>query len=439
MVECSPHVWTCTIPSQQLASRLHRSFLRAAVIVAGLAGMPLCAIAQPSARTDSIGDVFVSRRALRLVFPPEATAEWTWRANPDDDDLPTFLWHASFHGIEGHVRLGVTLHARDSVRTAPSLESVVRAAKVERCRSGRCSERGVKAYVQNRRVTVALQDSALIARLFALRPDSVPIVTHMPRYLGDTKWSFARVHYVEPRLEPLDSAGYAKAVAHQRDYDSRVMEISRSLSGGNDNALLWLAVGDSAELGIEEWQCRGDLCGHYSYSALPQNWGRWSVSHPRIAHLHRSTATRGDFRFAGHRDQVLTIVGLRPGRTKVRAVGVHTFADSVASNAPLDSIMEREVIVTPPIARLRISPLPPTMVAGDSAWITADALDRKGRRVQGAPVDLRWRVIGGYGQSSVPYAARVKFAEPGLYEIVAVLGAYADTVTVDVRPALRTP
>jgi hypothetical protein len=437
----SAEITMCTMLEHRMATGVHRWLFTAALLMTGLAALPPSAVAQTWVPRDSTGDVFVNRRELRVMFPPESTAAWKWPANPDVNDAPTFFWDAAFHGIDGRLRVSVTLHARDSVRTAPSLESVVRAAKVEQCHLsplGRCSERGVKADVEGRRVTVTLQDSALIARLFALRPDSVPIVTHMPRYLGDTKRSFARVHYVEPRLPALDSAGYAKAVANQREYDSRVLALSRSLSGGNDNALLWLAVGDSAELGIEEWQCRGDLCGHYyGYLGAPQNWGKWSVADPRIARLHRSTANHGDFRFAGQRDQVKTIVALRPGRTKVRTVGVHTLADSVASTDPLDSLMEREVIVTRPIGRLRISPRPATMVAGGSAWFRVDALDRRGRRVQGAPVDFRWGVTGGYSVNVAPNPVRVRFDEPGLYHLVAALGNHADTVNIDVRPRLR--
>jgi hypothetical protein len=155
--------------------------------------------------------------------------------------------------------------------------------------------------------------------------------------------------------------------------------------------------------------------------------------------VHRSPASHRDFRFAFHRDQVMTIVGLRPGRTKVRTDGVHTLADSVASISPLDSILERDVIVTPPIGRFRITPRPATMVAGDSAWFAVEVLDRRGRSVRGAPVDLLWGVVGSYSVSSAPNPVRVIFDKPGLYRFVATLGTHADTLHVDVRPAAAAP
>jgi hypothetical protein len=431
----------CAIPEQQLTAGFFREFLTAAVIVTGLVALPPCVIAQTSVPEDSTGAVIVSRRELRVAFPRESMAAWEWPENPGVDGAPTFFWYATFHGIEGRVRLGVSLDARDSVRTAPSFESVVRAAKIERCHLSRwmaCTERDVKAAVQGRRVTITLQDSGLIARLFAVRPDSVPIVSHVPRYLGDTRRSFARVRYVEPLLAPLDSAGRAQALEKQREYAKRVLTLWRTLSGGSEREPLWLMVGDSAHLGIVEWQCRDDLCGHYS-SGAPQDWGRWSVDDPRIARVHRFTDRSAFNPALGHRDLVRTIVALRPGRTKVRAVGVHTFADSVASNAPLDSIVEREVQVTPPIGRLTISPRPATMIARDSAWFTVHVFDRKGRSIEGAPVDIFWGVDGrGYGSTAIKPVS-LRFDDPGHYKIVAVLGPHTDTLSVEVRPATRAP
>jgi hypothetical protein len=121
----------------------------------GLAALPPRAIAQTWMPKDSAGTVLVSRRVVRVVFPPESKASWEWPERHGIGDAPTFFWYATFHGIEGRVRLGVTLDARDSVRVGPSLESVVRAAKVERCHLSRwlpCTERGVTAAVRDRRV-----------------------------------------------------------------------------------------------------------------------------------------------------------------------------------------------------------------------------------------------------------------------------------------------
>ena len=410
---------------------------------ASVAVLPPSVTAQTTVPERSAGTVLVSRPEVRVVFPPESKASWEWPALLDIGDPPTFFWYATFHGIEGRVRLGVTLDARDSVRVEPSLESVVRAAEVGRCHIARwlsCTGRGVRAAVHGRRVTIALRDSAVITRLFALRPDSVPLVWHVPRYLGDTGRSFARVHYVGPRLPDLDSVDRARALEKQAEYDRRELTLWRTLSGGNESEPLWLAVGDSAQLGIVEWECKSDLCGHYhGFSGLPQDWGRWSVDDPRIARIHRLTDSSVFNPFLSHRDLVRTIVALRPGKTRVRAVGVHTFADSVASNTPLDSIMEREVLVTRRIGRLIISPRTSTMVARDSTWFAVKVLDRAGRGIDGAPTDLLWGVVGRMYRSTAIKPVSVRFDEPGRYQIIAVLGSHADTLNVDVRPAAHAP
>jgi hypothetical protein len=199
-------------------------------------------------------------------------------------------------------------------------------------------------------------------------------------------------------------------------------------------------VGDSAKLGIEQWQCRDDLCGHYSgFAGTPQDWGRWSVNDPRIARLHRFTDRTAFNPFLGNRDQVRIIVARRPGRTKVRAVGVHTFLDSVASNTPLDSILEREVLVTPRIAGLTISPRPTMMVVRDTTWFSVQVLDRAGRRIEGAPVDIYWGVTGrGFGSTAIK-PVPIRFDDPGHYKIVAVLGGHTDTLNVEVGLAARAP
>ena len=78
-------------PRRRLAVRLQRWFLTAPIVVTGFAGMPQRAIAQSSMRNDSLGEAFVSRRELRVVFPPESKAAWQWPPNTGLEDAPTFF------------------------------------------------------------------------------------------------------------------------------------------------------------------------------------------------------------------------------------------------------------------------------------------------------------------------------------------------------------
>lgn len=222
--------------------------------------------------------------------------------------------------------------------------------------------------------------------------------------------------------------------------DDHTILLGRAITGGTPTALLWLAVGDSTELAIEEWECRTDLCGRYTASNMwARNWGRWSVIDPSIARVHPSVTRPGT---AGRlllipRERVWTIVAQRPGRTRVRASGVHTLADSVASRIPVDSIVEREVLVTPPIGRMLISPRPTRMIAGDSTVFTVRVLDRSGRPIRGAPVELLWGTATWREARMATVPVNVSFREAGRFMIVAGLGEHADTLHVEVAAPPR--
>jgi hypothetical protein len=198
-------------------------------------------------------------------------------------------------------------------------------------------------------------------------------------------------------------------------------------------------VGDSTELGIEDYHCHIDLCSSYDNPfAKPHDWGRWSLSDSSVARLRSLTAAEafrpGDYAHDG----AMMLVAVRPGRLIVRATGVHTSADTMPSHTPLDTILEREIIVTPPVARLEISPRSASVPVGDSVAFSVRVLDRAGRTVEGAPVEL-------VGESTFHQvwspAGRsvVRFTVPGRRRIHATLGAYADSVNVDVRAASGRP
>jgi hypothetical protein len=133
----------------------------------------------------------------------------------------------------------------------------------------------------------------------------------------------------------------------------------------------------------------------------------------------------------------MILAAARPGRLKVRATGVHTPADTMPSGTSLDSILEREVIVTRPVARVMISPRPSSMIAGSPMAFTARVLDRAGRTVEGPSVDLKWDTNASVTSPSKPVT--VTFTQPGRHWVAATLGAYTDSLPVDVRPAASRP
>jgi len=223
---------------------------------------------------------------------------------------------------------------------------------------------------------------------------------------------------------------------------------------------LWLEEGDSTQLGIEETHCVEDVCAPYQGPRnLPRTWGTWSSSDTAVARLHRTTAKIDNWRLSPDSARVMTLVALKPGVTKVRASGVHDPADLEPSRIRLDSIVTGDVLVTPRVARLVISPRPTTMRTGERRSFSVLVVDRAGRAIEGTPVQLRWGSRATEresammrGRRNVSHESRpatepvaVGFDQPGRYEIVAVLGArsefadspgtHADTVNVDVTDA----
>ena len=417
-------------------STRRRGAAHAALVLAGL----LSAATPAGAQADSANTyVRVSRRDVRVVFAPETSSTWGWSvAAPGSTHRPSYYWSAIVEGPDGPRTLGLHVgRGDDRARTFPSLESVVRSGSTTLCQPGmvsRCFDARVEAGVEGRRVVLTYRDSAAVSRMFAMRPDSVRTLTEAPGMRGLPALGGAAVRYVDADPTALTAALRTEAARARRAYEASVNRVSRAIGGGSSSQLVWLAVGDSAQLGIEEWHCLEDVCGPYHGSRnAPRNWGRWSVGDSLVARLHRLNSRLENWRFHADSERVMTIVALRPGRTQVRAAGVHTAADSVPSRTRLDSILTREVLVTPAVARLVIAPRPATMIAGDStAVFTVRVSDRAGRAIEGTPVELKWGGKGSYWASLAMEPVRVAFPQPGRFEIVATLGAYADTVNVDV-------
>jgi hypothetical protein len=115
-----------------------------------------------------------------------------------------------------------------------------------------------------------------------------------------------------------------------------------------------MAVGDSVDVWVQYYHCLVDLCGTHDFmDRKPREWGQWTLSDSSIASLRRSNVLneassgypRSDI------DRARKLIARRPGRTVLRVSGVHTAADTMPSCTPLDSILEREIIVTPATRR----------------------------------------------------------------------------------------
>jgi hypothetical protein len=269
--------------------------------------------------------------------------------------------------------------------------------------------------------------------MFGPRQRTLPIFRSTPEYLGNLLYRSVPVHYVDPPIV-VDSAQRVALIAERRRREATINAHYRTIASRSYDRPLWVVVGDSVELGIQDGRCRSDLCGNYDYlDNEPRTWGRWSLSDSSVATLHSSTLSDAYTQFPYDPGRAMMLMAVRPGRVKVRATGVHTPADTMPSLTPLDSIVEREVLITRPLATFTISPRPTSMVAGSPMTFTVRAVDRTGGTIEGLPVTLKWDTNG----ASVP--AAVTFVQPGRHWVAASLGAYTDSLAIDVRPASSGP
>lgn len=376
--------------------------------------------------------VIVSRREARVVFPRDTARAWGWSDRTDPGYIAGYAWGMTVTGMDGPRTLVASVaRLKDEARDFPSLEALVAAARASLCLPGmlpNCSDSSTHVAVENGRVVLTLRDSARIARLFGLRPTSVDVWQQRPedayRYSRDT----AIVEYVAPQIPLPDAATRADAARSQRRYEASVSRIMRYIAGGTNWKPLWLEVGDSASVSVAEMRCHHDVC---SSGYAPTDSG-WTIVDSRIARVYvPKPDTRTD---------VIVIVGtsrpyvkaLRPGRTVLRVRGLRSPSDTAPSSEPPERQLEREVIVTPPIERVEITPRPDTMRVDEIVRLRVRVLDRGGREVAGLP--WRLEVLDGPDRSIRlgPEMAPTAFTAPGRIRIAASLGGHADTVTVTV-------
>jgi hypothetical protein len=117
---------------------------------------------------------------------------------------------------------------------------------------------------------------------------------------------------------------------------------------------------------------------------------------------------------------------------------VRTPADTLPSSTRLDSIVEREVVVTRGIGRVLISPRVSRVTAGQSLAFTVRVFDTSGHIMEDAWAELRGESTSHMVRSPMEQKV-VRFAVPGLRQIIATRGTHADTVHVHVQPAVRGP
>jgi hypothetical protein len=252
----------------------------------------------------------------------------------------------------------------------------------------------------------------------------------------EVPWEFrmdsVRVEYVDPQIPPPDSALRVEAAAARRRYEASVNTISRYLSApGRSGSEMWMGVGDSVLVRVEETWCHSDVCGGM-YEPLTAS--DWHVGDSTIVQM-RAVADTGHALRGFGRSPAAAVIARHTGRTRLRVLGLTGPSDTLPSSRPVPRELEVTVIVTPPVARVELAPRVQVAKVGEQVELRVRAFDAGGRVIAGAPVQVRVEG-GGYTRvMSAPHLYPVQFDAPGRYTITASFGGRSDTLVVDVAPA----
>ena len=385
--------------------------------------------------------VLASRRELRVLFPRDTARAWGWSELQDRDYRPSYYWGIGIEGMDGprSLSLHVGRGYREGAHRFRSLEELVSERPPGLCVPGMfedCSPEHVTAFVQDDAVVLTLRDSATVARLLALRPAWATVWHGRPELPPTVRIDSVRVEYVDPQVPFADSALRVEAAEARRRYEAGVNTISRYLSGparsGNE---AWMAVGDSATFRVEEMKCHSDVCGGV-YEPLTASG--WRVADTTVVRV-RAVPDMGHARRGYGRSPAVSVIARRTGRTRVRVLGLTGPSDTLPSSRPVPRELEVAVVVTPPVARVELSPRVQTAEVGQQVELRVRALDARGRVMRGAPVEVR--VEGGRYTRVMqsPHLYPIEFDAPGRHTITASFGGRTDTLLVDVAPAQSEP
>jgi hypothetical protein len=365
----------------------------------------------------STTSVEASSHRVRITFPVDTSGTWVWRGRPVGEPIYGHVWQALVDGMDGLVSIGVWVYPSDSAITFSSLDEVVEAGRSSLCLPGMvqtCGQVPVARSVERNRVVVTLEDPVVISRLFGTRPAWVRVnrqsVDDVPSWESDS----VLVRYVAPQVPMPDSATWAEAAKGRRQYQASITSISRNIRGVGWSEELWLAVGDSLKLELEETHCHYDSCVEMHGQVGDSGW---SVADPSIVQIR---AAPDSTRFA---------YGRRAGKTTIRVRGLHGPSDTMPSKNPPERSLTRKMVVGRSVVRVSIVTRPDTVEVGEPVTFRARAFDRGGHPIPDVPIEMVVDIGHPLGlMATQPYPA--EFRKTGERLVVAQFRELADTLRV---------
>ena len=374
-----------------------------------------------SSGVDTAYRVVASRREVRILFPRDTASSWGW---PGADSRPRLYgWFTAVDGMDGWRQISLQIGAHQvQQREFTVLDSLVAMETPYICSwflGYPCRPWGLSASVVDRRVVITLADRTLITRLFALRPATIDVWTHRPGLDRPAPRASARVDYIDPQIPMPNAATFAEARRSRKAFADTGRTGRRAIvvDGFRGMEPLWLPVGESVVLHLQQSDCQYELCDDSALDRVAS----WSVDG-------RAVELR-----TGPRGPTVVLGAVRPGRVTVRAVFDRSPADTFPYSSRLPRRLSATVNVTLPPARLELIPPPGPIIADSSIAIGLRMTDRDGRALDGADPDFevngsRWPL---FAQSGV---VRFGAGVSGDYTLIARLRGIADTVVLSVVP-----
>jgi len=344
-----------TMVESSSPARTFRRLAHLALVLLGVVSVSRPLSAQLLQGLDTAGRVTVSRNEVRVYFPPPPVTVRSSSVIPSGGKQQwRMMWVAYF---DTPTRLSFRYIDSSANQLVPSLPSIVRSGRVNLCQENMvnqvCSSASASATLENGGIVVSYRDTVEIKQAFGLHPAAVMLLMNLPAEMGDGGIFAAPVRYIDPPIV-LDSAERVAVGKERRRREASINSYGRWIDGGAHGRTLSIAVGDSVDVWVQYSHCLSDLCSEYDFmDREPRDWGQWSLGDSSVATLHRSNVlNEASSGFPDNdRDRARKVVARRPGRTILRVSGVHTAADTMPSRTPLDSILEREIVVTPAVRR----------------------------------------------------------------------------------------
>jgi hypothetical protein len=335
----------------------------------------------PAAGQSRAAEAIVSRDSAVIVFPAD-TFPQTGGADPAGrernyaltlrTDVPDLFvsvgWSLQLQGDPFPQLIDVLDRGKTWVCRAKSLESDCRDARIQVRRIGD-------------QAVMHIRDTALINDLFRLRPTIAEWGIQRPVADGHTRESSVggrmTVRYLEPGPPPVD-ARYRARAARQRADVSRALDamhwIGRVIHSrwGEHARELWIAVGDSTPLDVQQGECHVDVCSSTTFLLT----GRWRVMDTTIAKV---TAGRPEY------PPDAMLVATRVGRTSL-VVDQITGRRGRTFKGKTEGRLAVSLIVTPGVSRIEIDSLPTDIRRFDKVTVRFRVITADGKVLPGALV-----------------------------------------------------